>query len=134
MVCDPGFVLLNSKCLSSVPDGYLNISGVAVPCEGDCATCSVTLTNCTSCRTLNLYGNTCNSSCPTGTVPLDRQCKPCEYPCAECINLTTICLKCASNSSLYLSNQTCVAAQSCPSLTFPDNFTYICAACTPPCQ
>jgi hypothetical protein len=25
-------VLLNSRCLSSVPDGYLNISGIAVPC------------------------------------------------------------------------------------------------------
>lgn len=30
--CDPGYVLLNSRCLSSVPDGYLNISGIAVPC------------------------------------------------------------------------------------------------------
>lgn len=30
--CDAGYVLLNTKCLSSVPEGYLNISGVAVPC------------------------------------------------------------------------------------------------------
>ncbi len=30
--CDPGFVLLNSQCLSTVPNGYLNISGIAVPC------------------------------------------------------------------------------------------------------
>lgn len=79
--CDPGFVLLGYNCLSTVPDGYLNISGIAVPCDGECQTCSLTLTNCTSCRTLNLYDNHCISTCPTGTVALNKTCRACTYPC-----------------------------------------------------
>lgn len=117
--CDPGFVLLNGRCLSAVPDGYLNISGVAVPCEGDCATCVNTLSNCTSCKTLNLFENTCKTICPVGTVPLNRHCQPCAYPCSECNNITTLCTKCASNSSLYLTGSSCVAANNCPTFTYP---------------
>ena len=79
--CDPGYTLLNFRCLNSTPDGYLNISGIAVPCEGDCATCSIILSNCTSCRTLNLLNNTCSSTCPLGTVALNRICQLCTYPC-----------------------------------------------------
>lgn len=52
--CDTSYVLYNGKCLNYVPVGYVNISGVAVICAGDCATCSVTTTNCTSCRNLSL--------------------------------------------------------------------------------
>lgn len=116
--CDPGYVLLNSRCLTTTPDGYLNISGVAVPCEGECATCSNTLTNCTACRSLNLFNNTCQSLCPVGTVPLNRLCQPCTYPCSECVNITTKCTKCATNSSLYLLINNCVTAQNCPNLTY----------------
>ena len=57
--CDAGLVLLDYQCLNSTPDGYVNISGVAVACEGDCLTCEGTVTNCTSCKTFNLLGNQC---------------------------------------------------------------------------
>ena len=53
--CDTGFVFhLSTTCLSTTPSGFVNISGVAVACTGDCSTCSVTTGNCTSCTTLNL--------------------------------------------------------------------------------
>ena len=53
--CDLGFVFFQStSCLSATPSGYVNISGIAVACTGDCKTCSVTADNCTSCKTLNL--------------------------------------------------------------------------------
>jgi hypothetical protein len=41
-----------------------------------------TLTNCTSCRTLNLLNNTCTSTCPPGTIALNRLCQLCIAPCA----------------------------------------------------
>jgi len=37
--CDSSYVLLSNKCLTTIPSGYINISGVAVPCSGDCKTC-----------------------------------------------------------------------------------------------
>ena len=53
--CDTGFVFFQStSCLSTTPSGYVNISGIAVACTGDCKTCSVAADNCTSCNTLNL--------------------------------------------------------------------------------
>lgn len=52
--CDLGYIFLTGSCLATVPPGYVNINGVAQPCMGDCATCAITQTNCTSCKTLNL--------------------------------------------------------------------------------
>ncbi len=59
--CDPGYVLITTTmiCTSSVPAGYVNISGVAVACQGNCNTCSGTIYNCTSCLTGNLQSNLC---------------------------------------------------------------------------
>lgn len=132
--CDSGFVLLSLRCLNQTPAGYLNISGVAVACEGDCATCSLTLTNCTSCRTLNLYDNTCQQECPTGTVALNRVCQLCTYPCLTCTNISTVCNSCYSNSSLYLLNNQCVNASSCPAFTYADTITLSCLSCVSPCS
>jgi len=55
--CNTGFVFLSSKCYNYVPIGYVNMSGIAVLCTGDCATCSVLPGNCTACVTRNLIGN-----------------------------------------------------------------------------
>lgn len=74
MSCDGGYVLLNDDCLDTVPDGYVNISGVAVPCSGDCATCENTASNCTSCSTNNLLNNQCLENCPTGYIAFSKQC------------------------------------------------------------
>ena len=125
LTCDLGFVFLNNNCLDKTPDGYLNISGVAVPCEGDCETCSTTLTNCESCKTLNLYGNTCKQNCPDSTIPLNQICEPCEYPCETCQELTTRCITCfySTNTSVplfFLTNFKCVEADGCPTATYPN--------------
>ena len=71
LTCDNSFVFLNSQCLSVVPNGYVNISGTAYPCTGDCSTCSVTVSNCTSCKTMSLDGNACVSPCPLGTISVN---------------------------------------------------------------
>ena len=54
--CDTSFIYFaaNKSCLSTAPNGYVNISGVATLCNSNCATCSVTTTNCTSCTTGSL--------------------------------------------------------------------------------
>lgn len=131
--CDPGLVLLTNNCLDYVPDGYLNISGVAVPCEGDCETCSVTLTNCTSCKTLNLFQTTCLATCPSGTISIDQVCVSCVYPCETCVISTSKCTSCADNSSLFLSNFECVDESLCPATTYPNYINMTCSACVAPC-
>ena len=121
--CDAGYVLLNNNCLDSTPAGYLNISGVAEACQGDCETCSQTLTNCTSCKNLNLFGNTCMATCPAGTTAINQICLYCESPCEECSGQITTCLSCEANSSTYLFNSDCVAAEDCPTTTYGNPVT-----------
>ena len=64
--CNGDYVLFNNSCVATTPVGYVNISGVAQPCTGDCATCSVFQYNCTACQTLNLNENECVANCPSG--------------------------------------------------------------------
>lgn len=133
--CDAGYVLLNGNCLLTTPDGYLNISGVATACQGDCELCSLTLTNCTACKTLNLFINTCMQDCPSRTIALNQICEPCLSPCDTCVNSTSKCLTCTDDSSLFLSQQQykCVGAALCPDLTYPDTLTQVCSSCQSPC-
>ncbi len=90
--------------MTSVPSGYINISGVAVPCSGDCKTCQGTVDNCTSCKTLNLNGNLCQSSCDIGETAVNQVCLSCQYPCLTCSNQIYLCNSCYSNSSTFLYN------------------------------
>jgi hypothetical protein len=40
---------LNMSCLITTPKGYVNLSGIAEPCEGNCTECISTPIKCTKC-------------------------------------------------------------------------------------
>lgn len=132
--CDLGFVFYNSQCLSYTPTGYVNISGVAVACTGDCKTCSIATDNCTSCKTLNLEGYTCVATCASGTIPISQVCTACLSPCATCTTTTSTCLSCLATLSplRYLTGTTCQLT--CPSSTYPNATTLKCESCVSPCS
>jgi proprotein convertase subtilisin/kexin type 5 len=88
-----------------------------VACAGDCKTCSVTTTNCTSCKILNLEGNACVSNCTVGSIPISQIC--------------TSCLGGLSPQK-YLTANTC--QQTCPNFTYPNSSTLTCASCVSPCS
>lgn len=131
--CNSGYVLLNASCLNYVPVGYVNMSGVAVPCTGDCASCSNSSSNCTSCLQYNLLNNICYQTCPSGYAGINRTCLPCVSPCHTCQGTVTTCTSCLPTLAppLYLSNSRCVPT--CPDGTFASSANYSCLPCTPPC-
>ncbi len=134
IACDPTYMLfpVNSSCLNFVPAGYVNISGVAYSCDGECATCSIVTTNCTSCKTKNLLGNACIDTCPSSYVPIGKLCVSCASPCYTCSSITTNCTSCVAQSpALYLSNNLCIS--SCPNYTYPNTSTLSCLPCVDPC-
>lgn len=133
VTCDLGFVFLNSACLSTVPAGYVNISGYALPCTGDCGTCSVIQSNCTSCKTLFLSDYQCIATCPNYTAPISRVCTTCTSPCSTCSSLVTNCTSCLTTLSpaVYLSGNQCIAT--CPTYTYANQINYECTPCVSPC-
>lgn len=131
-VCDTGFVLYNSTCINYVPNGYVNISGVAVVCKGDCATCSVTDTNCTSCIANNLLNNICYQPCPSGYIGISKVCQPCTSPCQSCSVTQTSCTSCLpSTPPTFLTSNRCQTT--CPDGTFANTGNYSCLSCVSPC-
>lgn len=124
VTCNSGFVYLNGQCLTSAPPGYVNISGIAQPCTGDCATCSIVQSNCTSCKTMYLLGNQCVSPCPNHYAPVSGVCTACTSPCLTCSQTITNCTSCVTTltPAVYLSNNQCV--QTCPAGTYSSNATY----------
>jgi proprotein convertase subtilisin/kexin type 5 len=105
-----------------------------VACAGDCKTCSVTTTNCTSCKILNLEGNACVSNCTVGSIPISQICTTCTSPCATCSITLTNCTSCLGGLSpqKYLTANTC--QQTCPNFTYPNSSTLTCASCVSPCS
>jgi hypothetical protein len=132
--CDIGFVYLNFQCLSTTPPGYVNISGIAQKCTGDCGTCSVIQSNCTSCLTMNLLGNQCTATCPTTYAPINSVCTLCASPCLTCSQTITNCTSCSTSltPAVYLSNSQCIII--CPSGTYANTTDYVCYQCISPCQ
>lgn len=45
-----------------------------MPCTGDCATCSVIQSNCTSCINNNYYNYQCLVNCVSGYVAMSKVC------------------------------------------------------------
>lgn len=131
--CDLGFVFFNSTCLGYTPSGYVNISGIAMACTGDCKECSVATGNCTSCKTLNLEGNLCVSNCTSGSIAVSQVCTACTSPCATCVGTLSNCTSCKSGLSpqLYLTGNSCQSI--CPTYTYPNSSTLTCASCVSPC-
>jgi len=58
ITCNIGYVMFlpSHSCLAQTPNGYLNISGIAVACNSSCSGCTYTVNNCTACiGNLSLY-------------------------------------------------------------------------------
>ena len=108
--CDVGFVFYQQSCLNYTPYGFVNISGFAVACVGDCQTCSIAVNNCTSCRNFSLYNYQCLSSCPAGFISLSKVCQPCLSPCRTCVTQIDTCTSCLTtlSPSVFFSNNLCV--------------------------
>lgn len=131
--CNSGYIFFNNTCLLVAPPGYVNISGQALPCTGDCGTCQVLQSNCTSCKTLNLLNNQCIATCPTIYAPVNGVCTTCLSPCLTCSQTLTNCTSCVPtlSPSVYLSNGVCIT--SCPSGSYANNANYTCTLCVAPC-
>ncbi len=130
--CDAGYVLLVDKCLTTLPIGYINNSGVAVPCAGDCKTCEGTVDNCTSCKTLNLNGNLCLATCITGETAVSQVCTKCQYPCQACSSQVYLCTSCFSNSSTFFYNSQCLTT--CPDKFYKTTLNMTCVPCKSACD
>ena len=133
--CNTGFVYLSGQCLNTVPSGYVNVSGIAMPCLGNCATCSVSQSNCTSCNnTTSLSGNLCVVTCPVGTASVNFICVACTSPCSTCSGSVTTCNSCdpSITPSVYLSGTRCVGT--CPSGRYANDTNNECTLCVSPCS
>ncbi len=108
-------------------------------CIPPCFTCSVLLTNCTSCVSPNYLmasNNTCLSNCPSGyaTNINTSACDSCNIVCSTCFGSTiNECIACKNVSGInyYLNNTSCLA--NCPSGFYNDSISNLCIACTAPC-
>lgn len=132
--CDVGYVYFNNtQCLNVTPNGYVNISGEAVPCASTCLTCAGAVNTCTSCLLpLLYYSNSCVQVCPNSTTAINASCIACTPPCSSCSGSTTYCLTC--QTSFYLnSNHLCVTGAACPNYTYPNSTTGTCMQCVSPC-
>ena len=109
--CDIGFVLHMRTCLNYVPNGFVNVSGIAIPCSGDCLTCSYVPSNCTSCTNLSYFNYQCLNNCPSGYVSISKICQPCQFPCRTCVTNVDTCTSCNNTNlliSLYYLNYGCI--------------------------
>lgn len=134
MNCDSGYVYFNGNCISTVPPGYVNISGVALACTTGCLTCSVLQSNCTSCSpSFYFYLNTCLNACPTGFISISFICTACVSPCLTCQTTISTCTSCLTSiiPSLYLSGNICT--ENCPVTTYPNSINNMCSSCINPC-
>lgn len=121
--CFEGF-LIDGQCKEDCPDGYGKIDHKCVVCEEGCKECTLSTSNCTSCKeNYHLHGNSCVQQCPPGTTTKSNKCIDCELPCKTCSSSPSECLSCANGYALY--NGKCI-------LTCPDgtvNVNSICETC-----
>lgn len=117
ITCDSTFVLFtpNRSCLSFVPSGYVNISGIATACTNNCAECSTTPDNCTLCvGNFSLYlflgSGQCLSACPNTTISANNTCTTCSSLCLTCSLLLPNCTSCLTG---YLYSNSTTSLQEC---------------------
>ena len=135
--CNTGYIYFssNQSCISSLPSGYVNISGTAYQCDAQCKECTVNQITCTSCPAgLNLYATSCITPCPSTTVAINNICEPCTFPCATCSSTKTNCDSCstAGPDVYYLNGDLCQT--SCPSTTFKNDSALSCQNCQSNCD
>ena len=130
--------LQNNVCVNASSCDTLtyadNTTNTCSPCSSPCLDCT-SASSCTSCvNDTFLYNNSCvNSSfCPDGTVAgVDAvtnlsTCVSCDPSCLTCITTQTNCSSCNSTDSLFLSNNSCVVASSCPNSTYANSTSAVC--------
>jgi proprotein convertase subtilisin/kexin type 5 len=101
-----------------VPDGYVNLNGVAELCLSPCLTCSGIQLNCTLCISLPYFEGQCLPTCPSQYYPMSVNatvnetlvittsiCAKCVEPCLTCTSGSS-CLSCTNNTYFY--NYSCV--------------------------
>jgi len=137
--CDPGYVLFtpNHSCLSNVPSGYINISGIATACTNNCTECSNSVDNCTVCSgSYSLYtwvnAGSCLTACPNTTISITNVCMNCTSPCSTCSNVLTNCTSCLTGY-LYAVSSGNQCATVCPNGTYSSVTSSSCLSCTSPC-
>lgn len=133
LICDPGYILFESQCLTSAPPGYVNISGIATICDNQCVTCSILTDNCTICRFDYYYNSLCVTTCPTSHYKYNHTCVRCVSPCNTCLDLN-LCLSCigTTNTFYIASNNTC--SLTCPQYYFKNTLNSVCSPCQTPCN
>ena len=132
--CDSNYYFFpdNSSCIAEIPSGYAAVNGTLTPCDPSCATCTIEVTNCSSCDgNLSLFSNSCIDVCPNLTVAVNNTCTECSYPCLDCSLSPSACTSCLSNSSLFFDSLTnsCVDSSFCPNGTYPDLASSVCSSC-----
>lgn len=103
------------------------------PCSSPCATCSLKLTNCTSCLTgTYLQNNSCSASCANGTAAIAATsvCSVCQLGCTLCSSSISNCSACSSG--FYYYDFGC--AQSCPGGYYQNNANNYCSLCSNNCS
>ena len=120
------------QCLSTCPNGYLTVNNKCYACVTPCASCTVSLTKCTSCVAgyliiASLYQ--CVLTCPSAYYPATSQCLPCSPQCLTCTSATA----CTSCTNTYSSLPTCVDNLTCPSTNQYKISSTVCANCDTSC-
>ena len=130
-ICQTTLYLLNQKCVPVCPAGTVassNAQNVAIcdTCSPSCLTCSVSVSNCTSCSGTYLYisgaNQACVSACPIGTITSGSNCLPCDSSCFACAGSASNCIQCSPPLYLYLGG--CVAT--CPGIATNDGTGPVC--------
>ena len=134
----------STSCRSTCPPGYHLKAGpnLCLPCDSRCSNCiGFRSTECIACN-LGYYLqpsssgiSSCRTICPAGYYPdpTTSQCTPCSAACAICFDSTeTNCTACTSG--YYLSPNSTVCSQSCPTGYWADATTHTCAPCHEACS
>jgi hypothetical protein len=137
--CSSGYLLgPSSNCLSSCPNGYLNVSSFCALCSSECLGCSALLYNCSACSgSYLLFLNTttsvyrCLSVCPPGTFSQGGVCSSCLAPCLTCANSSSQCLTCTTGYLSLNSSNAIQCVSACPSSSYP--YQSSCVLCSPSC-
>ncbi|CAD8177777.1 unnamed protein product [Paramecium octaurelia] len=110
-------------------------------CSSDCLNCTITPTNCTSCKPDRyLVGNSClcktklqGSYLTTYLVPLKNRCQSCHYSCLSCSGpLINQCVSCLNSESRILVATSCVCVENTFDISIPNcqKCDYRCQGCT----
>jgi len=99
-------------------------------CDSVCATCSLVVSNCTTCSADAAFHNSsCVSMCPPPLVIKNGICTTCDTICKECSLKSSNCTKCDTSSTFpYLYSQTCL--NNCPQTYYNNLISGICVLCS----